>query len=200
MTKDALLPARKTPGSAGYDIRPSKSGTIHPGQEVRIPTGLSITIPAGHCGFIISRSSIFWKGIFLFGIIDEDYTGEIFITAINLGRKPRTYSNTTPNGVAQLIIMPYLAPTPTVVNKLEETTRKGGFGSTNLSVGLLQQKTGKLVFEGKLAGLNQKILFDSGADGNFIAEDIARKLHLRLSKPNNPTEITVATGQSLQIE
>jgi hypothetical protein len=54
MTKDALLPARKTPGSAGYDIRPSKSGTIHPGQEVRIPTSLSITIPAGHCRFIIS--------------------------------------------------------------------------------------------------------------------------------------------------
>ena len=96
--------------------------------------------------------------------------------------------------------MPYLAPTPRVVNKLEETTCKRGFGSTNLSVGLLQQKTGKLVFEGKLAGLNQKILFDSGADGNFITEEVAKKLHLRLSKPSNPTEITVATGQSLQIE
>ena len=200
MSENSLLPARKTPGSAGYDIRPSKSGSILPGQEVRIPTGLSITIPTGHCGFIVSRSSVFWKGIFIFGVIDEDYTGEIFITAINLGKQQRTYSNNTPNGVAQLIILSYLAVTPTVVENLDKTTRTGGFGSTNLSVSLLQQKNGKLDFEGRVAGIPERIFFDCGADGSFITQKLAEKANLRLERLTNTTHITVATGQSLEIE
>lgn len=63
------------------------------------------------------------------GVIDEGYTGSIRVVLYNFGREP--YMVRQGDKIAQLVIMPYLAPEMELVDELEETERgANGFGSS----------------------------------------------------------------------
>ena len=63
------------------------------------------------------------------GVIDSDYRGELTVGLVNHGDVP--YTIQPGDRIAQLMVLPILRPTLTVVEELDETERgSGGFGST----------------------------------------------------------------------
>lgn len=135
LRENAVLPERKTAGSAGYDLSVCIAGelTLEPGEIAILPTGLAAEIPEGCAGMIFTRSGLGVKhGIAVangVGVIDSDYRGEIHVGLRNNGKKP--YVIHTGDRVAQLIIMPVCLPEVREVGDLSHTQRDtDGFGST----------------------------------------------------------------------
>lgn len=60
---------------------------------------------------------------------------------------------------------------------------------------ILNENDESLVIEGKLDGRPAKMLIDSGAKGNFIADKLVRYLHLRTMKCVPAKRIRVADGR-----
>ncbi len=135
LREGAVLPERKTAGSAGYDLCACIAGefTIEPGELVMLPTGLAAEIPEGCAGMIFTRSGLGVKhGIAVsngVGVIDSDYRGEIHVGLRNSSKVP--YTIQPGERIAQLIVMPVHMPVVEEVEELSETQRgTGGFGST----------------------------------------------------------------------
>src|SRR5690349_3887696 len=200
---DATEPKQATPLSAGYDLTPCESGSIAPGELKKIPTGLAITIPP-HCyGRIEVRSSVAMKGLLTPShVVNADYTGPIYITLYNFSQKTLSYK-AHGDPIAQLIISPFVTDTFLQVDKLKETTRKGGFGSTNKSLGAVSHQPGKCIFAIKIKGRIAKglqVLIDSGADGNFIGEQHAAELKLPVTNLDRTYNISLVSRQTAKIQ
>lgn len=145
------------PGDAGVDLKATNECTVYPygydGEKdsndglsefelqaksnnvTVVHTGLHMAIPADHMGIIVPRSGIALKhGIQVVntpGIIDSGYRGEIMIGLVNHGNE--VYHIDKGDRVAQLIIVPFIAPAFLSVDTLGETERgDGGFGSTGI--------------------------------------------------------------------
>lgn len=132
---DAVLPERKTAGSAGYDLCACIAAdfTVQPGETAVFPTGLGAEIPEGCAGMIFTRSGLGVKhGVAVangVGVIDSDYRGEIHVGLRNSSGVP--YTIRPGERIAQLIIMPVCLPIVEETNELSQTVRgAGGFGST----------------------------------------------------------------------
>ena len=118
------LPAYATAGAAAMDLCAcmEEPVTLAPGGRQGIPTGIAIALPGPeYVALVCSRSGMGTRhGITLsnsVGVIDSDYRGELTV-----GPGDR---------IAQLMVLPILRPTLTVVEELDETERgAGGFGST----------------------------------------------------------------------
>jgi dUTP pyrophosphatase len=130
------LPRYQTRGAAGMDLHAALSEplTMAPMARVRIPTGLTLAIPAHYEGQVRPRSGLAGRsGVTVLnapGTIDSDYRGEIQVLLVNLSDAPVTISPL--ERVAQLIIAP-VARAELIVSTqaLDETTRgSGGYGST----------------------------------------------------------------------
>lgn len=157
----AIIPSYATEGSACFDfyscLYPFKSVRVNnatngqeeikiqynfllvePGDRILVPTGICADIPEGYCIKVYSRSGLsFNNGLILtngVGIIDSDYTEEIFISLLNSSEE--TVIIHTDSRIAQGEITPYIKAN---IQQIEEnnysilpqkTTRKGGFGST----------------------------------------------------------------------
>ena len=135
LREEAVLPERKTDGSAGYDLRACVAApfTLEPGELVMLPTGLGVELPQGTAGFIFTRSGLGVKhGVAVsngVGVIDSDYRGEIHVGLRNSGQRP--YTIQPGERIAQLIVMPVFLPQVREVDQLSETQRgEDGFGST----------------------------------------------------------------------
>ncbi len=135
LRREAVLPERKTPGSAGYDLCAcvAQDFTIEPGELAIFPTGLAAEIPSGCAGMIFTRSGLGVKhGVAVangVGVIDSDYRGEIHVGLRNSSQIP--YTVRPGERIAQLIIMPVCLPEVEEAAELSETQRgTGGFGST----------------------------------------------------------------------
>ncbi len=108
--------------------------TLAAGERRMIPTGIAIALPsADYAALVFARSGLAVKhGLGLsngVGVIDSDYRGEIGVGLVNLGSEP--YTVQPGDRIAQLMVLPILRPTLTVVEELDETERgSGGFGST----------------------------------------------------------------------
>ena len=133
--RDLPLPARATPGSAGFDLHAAleKDLVLRPGERTLIPTGLAIAVPAGYEAQVRPRSGLALRhGIVLPnapGTIDSDYRGEIRVIAMNAGDEPFTVRRG--DRVAQLVVAPVAAAVFDEVSSLDETERgSGGFGHT----------------------------------------------------------------------
>lgn len=133
--KGVSLPKRATEGSAGFDLQAAidEPITILPGNIVSIPTGIAVKLPENSVGLLFGRSGLGVKhGITLsnsVGVIDSDYTGEIFVGLCNVSSEP--YMLMPLDRIAQLTVMSILPANPVEVDTLEETARgSGGFGST----------------------------------------------------------------------
>lgn len=162
---DNPLPYYATPGSAAMDLVCTKDITIDPQERVMIPTGLAIWIGShndnalrsfrphwGIAGLILPRSGLGTKGLVLantVGLIDEDYQGELMVSAWNtLPPNPDSDINwydgapeywddneivlKAGDRFAQLMFVPIIKAQWQVVEEFSKKTERniGAFGST----------------------------------------------------------------------
>jgi dUTP pyrophosphatase len=134
--REIPLPHFATGGAACMDLCAcmDESITLNAGERHLVPTGIAIALPsAEYVALVFARSGLgIKKGVCLsngVGVIDSDYRGEIGVGLVNLGDAP--YTVQPGDRIAQLMVVPVVQPTLTVVDTLDETERgAGGFGST----------------------------------------------------------------------
>jgi dUTP pyrophosphatase len=129
------LPARATPGAAGFDLHAAVEADLRvaPGQRVLVPTGFAIAVPAGYEAQVRPRSGLALEhGIVLPnapGTIDSDYRGEVKVILCNTGEQP--FIIRRGDRIAQLVIAPVVHAVWEEVASLPESERgTGGFGSS----------------------------------------------------------------------
>ncbi len=128
------MPARQTPGAAGYDVASAEPDfELRPGERRAVATGLSFAIPPGMEMQVRPRSGLALRyGITLPnapGTIDSDYRGELKIILLHAGSGPVTIRRG--DRIAQLVFSRYETPVLQETGALGETGRgTGGFGST----------------------------------------------------------------------
>lgn len=128
------LPARQTPGSAGYDLASADPDfTLAPLERRLVRTGIALAIPSGFEGQVRPRSGLALKqGVTLPntpGTIDSDYRGEVMIPLINLGTAPVPIPRGT--RIAQIVFQRVEDVELRPVDTLPTSDRgAGGFGST----------------------------------------------------------------------
>lgn len=149
------LPKYQTPGSAGCDLMAELSKVtsetfkgynsflereddrtvsivIRPGGTALIPTGIFTAIPEGYEVQVRPRSGLALKHSVSItnspGTIDADYRNEWGVILINHGDK--NFKVKQGDRIAQAVLNKVEQINWRVVNSLEETERKGGFGST----------------------------------------------------------------------
>ena len=130
---DAILPARQTCDSAGYDISSYDNYVIPPHGKQLIDTGISFTVPKGTYGQLAARSGMSCKGTHVgAGVIDRDYTGHVKVLLFNLNNEEDIAINKG-DRVAQLILKNIQTPEVEEVEELSLTSRgSSGFGSTGV--------------------------------------------------------------------
>lgn len=86
----AKAPYKKHLGDAGWDLFVSENTVIQPGETVDVHTNIKIDMPPYLYARIVGRSSTLRKHRLMVneGIIDNGYTGELFVCVHNLGDKP----------------------------------------------------------------------------------------------------------------
>lgn len=139
--------------SAGYDLRAciGVEYTLDPGQQLKIPTGISLNMMTERmqhelrqsdieeelivvpCAIIMPRSGLGCKGVKprnAPGLIDADYQGEIIVCLYNEGNEAIRIQPM--DRIAQLVFMVALHPQMEIVSEFEHSTKRGdgGFGST----------------------------------------------------------------------
>ena len=153
-------PKYETPQSAGCDVRADFSrvspqnpiklfgdgeiifaGESHPltmlrldpGSRALIPTGIFTAIPEGYEIQVRPRSGLaLKKGLSVLntpGTVDADYRAEIGVILINHGKETVWIEDW--ERIAQFVLNKVEQIEWEVVDSLNETERKGGFGSTN---------------------------------------------------------------------
>ena len=86
------LPARATPGSAGFDLSSAEDGELAPMERRLFATGFAVAIPEGFEFQLRPRSGLALRhGLTLPNTpatIDSDYRGELKVALVNLGAEP----------------------------------------------------------------------------------------------------------------
>jgi len=130
LDESAVVPTRGSELSAGYDLSSVVDIVVPSLGRVPVPVGIAIKVPFGTYGRVASRSGLAVKhGItVLTGVIDADYRNEIFCVLYNTSGVD--YEIKKGDRIAQIIIEKIEMFDVEVVDELDETLRKGGFGST----------------------------------------------------------------------
>lgn len=136
ISKNAHVPTRGTPDSAGMDLYACLESDviINPSEIKKISCGIAIEVPSrNYAAFIFSRSGLGVNyGITLangVGVVDSDYRGEIFIGLCNVGAEAYTIRHN--DRIAQMIIIETKYFPLVEYECLSKTNRgNGGFGST----------------------------------------------------------------------
>lgn len=135
LSDTATVPTRGSQYSAGWDLYADIEGrtAIFPHTTVKISAGIAAEIPEGYFGGIFARSGLATKqGLRpsnCVGVCDSDYRGPI-IVALHNDTNEIQYIHPQER-IAQLVIMPYLDTSFSIVDSLSDTVRgEGGFGST----------------------------------------------------------------------
>lgn len=86
----AKPPYKKHFGDAGWDLFVSRDCVINPGETADVHTDIKIDMPPFTYARIVGRSSTLRKHNLMVneGIIDNGYTGELFVCIHNLGTEP----------------------------------------------------------------------------------------------------------------
>ena len=127
----AFMPKRAHETDAGLDLRSRWHMIVPAHGSAEFDTGVHIELPHGWYGKIESKSglNVNHNVVSCGGVIDEPYRGSIVVKLYNLGDVD--YVVNAGDKVAQLVIMPYIAPELELVDKLGETDRgNSGFGSS----------------------------------------------------------------------
>lgn len=134
-----LLPARQTPGAAGYDLSASLPDPgwwdLQPGEVKLVPTGIAVEIPMGYEIQVRPRSGLSSKYKIILvnspGTIDSDYRGEVFVPLMNLGTD--VFRIESGMRIAQILLAKVETIEWSTVSDLAGTDRgTGGFGSSGL--------------------------------------------------------------------
>jgi dUTP pyrophosphatase len=127
------IPKQQRPGDAGYDITVLVGFVLTPGAIMEVTASLSFGIPKGYYGQLKSRSSMMKKGLWIDGVIDSGYTGEVFLVLRNMNADGDIVIKAG-DRIAQIIFIRILTRPLKVVKELPKTVRgDGGFGSTGKS-------------------------------------------------------------------
>lgn len=128
-------PTRTRPGDAGYDLRAVEAFALAPGARAAVGTGVAIALPPGVAGLVVPRSGLAVRhGLSVVngpGLIDPNYRGEIRVVLVNLGEEP--YAGEAGDRIAQLLLVPFLAPEVVAVAVLPpagDDRGELGFGSS----------------------------------------------------------------------
>jgi len=138
---DAKLPVRAHDTDAGMDVyfNPIEGAAVRvkPGQSVLLETGVKIEVPSDCMLQIMNKSGIASKTHLITGacVVDEGYTGEIFVNLHNIGKDIQFIE--PGQKIAQAIFVRIEKP---VLFEIQEdniydapTSRgEGGLGSTGL--------------------------------------------------------------------
>uniref|UniRef100_A0A5B6ZE11 Deoxyuridine 5'-triphosphate nucleotidohydrolase n=1 Tax=Davidia involucrata TaxID=16924 RepID=A0A5B6ZE11_DAVIN len=133
LSEKAVLPARASPLSAGYDLSSAFETKVPARGKALVPTDLSIAIPEGTYARIAPRSGLAWKHSIDVGagVIDADYRGPVGVILFN--HSEIDFEVNVGDRIAQLIIEKIMTPDVTEVDDLDSTVRGvGGFGSTGV--------------------------------------------------------------------
>jgi dUTP pyrophosphatase len=127
------LPARATPGSAGFDLSSAEDGELAPMERRLFATGFAIAIPEGFEVQLRPRSGLALRhGLTLPNTpatIDSDYRGELKVALVNLGAE--AVRVTRGMRIAQMLLARVEPAAFREVQTLPPTGRgEGGFGST----------------------------------------------------------------------
>lgn len=132
---DILLPKRATKGSAGYDFFAPFDIVLKPGETIKVPTGIRVSMEENYVLKLYPRSGLGFKYRLQLnntvGIIDSDYyysdnEGHIFAKITNDSNEGKTLEIKKGQGFIQGIFVEYGIT-------LDDDTvevRNGGFGST----------------------------------------------------------------------
>ena len=127
LTSKAYPPTKETAGSIGYDLRSPRFARIPPkGGTYYLPLGIAFQIP-GHYGRLAPKSGLaIYRSIgVLAGVIDQDYTGEVFVLLINHDDK-LSYQIRPEDKVVQLILEKATIARLQEVDTLDDTERSPG--------------------------------------------------------------------------
>lgn len=133
------IPRRATKYSAGYDIFSTVDFALHPGESIRFPTGIKVSLDDDKCLIIVPRSSLGFKYRIQLdntvGVIDADYynnknnEGHMWVKITNDSKTGESLIIKKGDAVAQGIIVKY--------EKTDDdeaiAERNGGIGSTSKS-------------------------------------------------------------------
>lgn len=132
LRKGIKVPSKAHVNDVGYDVFcPLDEIEIEPANTVLIKAGFKVQIPNDYWLAVCSRSGHATKGILVTnapGVIDPNYRDEVGVILSNVGETVKTFHKG--DKIAQLILMPRL-DIEFVAGKVDETERKGGFGSTD---------------------------------------------------------------------
>jgi dUTP pyrophosphatase len=100
-----------------------------------VATGVAIALPPGVAGLVVPRSGLAARhGISLVnapGLIDPNYRGELRVVLVNHG--DARFEARAGDRIAQLLLVPFLAPDACVVDELPpspDDRGENGFGSS----------------------------------------------------------------------
>src|SRR3954470_7185938 len=131
----ARPPARTRTGDAAYDLACVEAFSLAPGERAMIPTGVAVAIPPGMAGLVLPRSGLAIRhGISCVnapGLVDPNYRGKLRVILINHGSE--RFTADAGDRIAQLLLVPFLAPELVVVDALPDggdDRGTGGFGSS----------------------------------------------------------------------
>lgn len=96
----AIIPEKAHFEDAGYDLHSSNNATLKAGTQIKVGTGIAISVPEGYCGIVTGRSGLSSKTPLRVktGIIDAGYTGEIAIMLDYQGVTPENEPYTIKKG------------------------------------------------------------------------------------------------------
>lgn len=131
--RDAKAPFKKHVGDAGWDLYVSRECDIPPGETVDVHTDIKIDMPPYLYARIVGRSSTLRNHGLLVneGIIDNGYTGELFVGVHNM--TDRTFHVDKGMRLAQVLFHNIEDVRWSQVEKVVATPGKrgdAGFGST----------------------------------------------------------------------
>jgi dUTP pyrophosphatase len=131
----ATAPRRAHEHDAGYDLTSVEDFTLWPARRRTVGIGVAIALPPGVAGLVTPRSGLASRhGITIVnapGLVDPGYRGELRVTLLNTGDAP--YVARAGDRIAQLVLVPFVAPDVRVVDGLDDgPDERGalGFGSS----------------------------------------------------------------------
>lgn len=133
---DLPLPARQTPGAAGYDVASAEPNfVLAPGERRAVATGLRMELPPDIECQVRPRSGLALRhGLTLPNApatIDPDYRGELRVILWNAGVEPLEIRRGM--RIAQLVFARFATPKVLEVGEIAATRRgDAGFGSTGV--------------------------------------------------------------------
>ncbi len=127
---EAIVPAQKHAGDAGWDLATPEAVTLQPGEILTISLGIAAEFPVGYVALFRDRSSLGARGIVVFaGVVDASYRGEWKVVLHNAS--PEVFTAAAGDRIAQCVFLALPDVTVTEVGEMTPTTRgEGGFGST----------------------------------------------------------------------